>query len=249
MVEKSQEGKESIITKSKQIIKRLFKSENILLYIISIAISMVTFLDEMTPFSMAFLAAVYLSGIPIFGVLLCSSIGILITFGKASLLMYILSAITFIGLVVIIKAKKIDEDTEIGIKLFLSVMLVGLAKNIGNKFLIYDTLMLITSSICTVIFYIIFSKALPTISDKKIKKACTKEELIATSILAVIAISALGNFQIAGFVIRDVLSILVILVLGWKNGALVGTAAGISISVILSVAGLRNNRNNCFICF
>lgn len=249
MVEKNQEGKESIITKSKQIIKRLFKSENILLYIIAIAISMVTFLDEMNPFSMAFLAAVYLSGIPIFGVLVCSSIGILITFGKASLLMYILSAITFIGLVVIIKAKKIDEDTEIGIKLFLSVMLVGLAKNIENKFLIYDTLMLITSSICTVIFYIIFSKALPTISEKKIKKACTKEELIATSILAVIAISALGNFQIAGFVVRDVLSILVILVLGWKNGALVGTAAGISISVILSVAGLRNYRNNCFICF
>jgi len=240
MVQKTREEKESIISRSKQIAKRLFKTENLLLYIVSIAISMVTFLDEMNPFSMSYLAAVYLAGIPIFGVMLCTSIGILITFGKASLLMYILSAIVFIGMAVVIKAKKMDEETEIGIKLFLSVMLVGLVKNIGNRVLIYDTLMLLTSSICTVIFFIIFSKAMPILSERKIKKACTKEELIATSILAVIAISALGDFQIAGFIVRDILSILVILILGWKNGALVGTAAGISVSVILAVAGLGN---------
>lgn len=211
--------------KTKDIFGRLFKVENILLYIISFAVSRVTFLDEMNPFSMAFLAAVYLSGIPVFGVVLCSMLGLVLSFGKAPMLMYILSSIAFIGMSVIYKAKRMDEEIEIGLKLFFSVLLVGLVRNIGKTFLVYDTLILVTSSICTVIFYVVFLKAIPLISDIKMKKVFSKEELIATSILLVIAISSLGDLQVFGFVIREVLSILVILILGWKNGALVGTTS------------------------
>ena len=127
----------------------------------------------------------------------------------------------FIGLSVGFKFRRFNQDTETGIKLFLSVLLVGMVRSIGKVFLVYDTLFLIMSAVCTVIFYVIFSKSIPAIYERKTKKVFSKEELIGISILLVLSIAALGDFSIYGFSVRTVLSILIVLILGWKNGATV----------------------------
>ena len=41
--------------------------------------------------------------------------------------------------------------------------------------------------------------------------------------------------QIFGFSIRNILCILIVLILGWKNGVLVGTTAGVTIGVVIGV--------------
>lgn len=170
---------------------------------------------------MAFLAATFTSNIPIFGVWISAGIGLAISFGKSTLLMYILSSIVFIGLSVAFKFRRFEQNVETGIKLFLSVLLVGMVSYIGKPFLLYDTLALIMSSICTVIFYVIFSNAIPAIFERKTRKVFSKEELIGISILLVLSIAALGDFSVYGFSVRIVLSILIVLILGWKNGAAV----------------------------
>ncbi len=53
--------------------------------------------------------------------------------------------------------------------------------------------------------------------------------------LLAISFTCFGEFNILGFSIRNILSILIILVLGWKNGVLVGTTAGVTIGVTLGV--------------
>ena len=50
-----------------------------------------------------------------------------------------------------------------------------------------------------------------------------------------IAITAFGNLHIFGFSIKNILSILIVLVLGWKNGLLVGATGGITIGVVLGI--------------
>ena len=50
-----------------------------------------------------------------------------------------------------------------------------------------------------------------------------------------ISISCLGKYTILGVSISNVLNILIVLILGWKNGILVGTTAGVTIGVTLGV--------------
>ena len=66
----------------------------------------------------------------------------------------------------------------------------------------------------------------------------------SASMMAIIAISALGNLNIFGFSIRNILSILVVLVLGWKNGMLVGATGGLTIGLSL---GIIQGENPTFI--
>ena len=230
--------KEAIKIDYKKILEKIFTPANIILYIIAFAISRVSFLDDMNPFGMAFLAAAYVNNIPIFGVWIFVGISLILTFGKAITLSYILQSIVFVGLLVIFKSRILDEKEEVGIKLFLSILLVGFVSNTGKIFLLYDTLLIIMNAICTVIFYVIFSKAIPVVHNRNQRSFFNKEELVGASILIAISISALGEISIFNFSLRTVLSILVVLILGWKNGALAGTTAGLSIGVILAVMGI-----------
>ncbi len=67
------------------------------------------------------------------------------------------------------------------------------------------------------------------------KKAFSIEEILGASLMLSIAVTAFGGLEIFGFSIRNILSILIVLVLGWKNGVLVGTTAGVTIGVTMGV--------------
>ena len=59
------------------------------------------------------------------------------------------------------------------------------------------------------------------------KKVFSTEELIGTSLLLSIAIAALGDINIYGISICNVLCIFIIMVMGWKSGMLVGATLGV----------------------
>lgn len=43
---------------------------------------------------------------------------------------------------------------------------------------------------------------------------------------------ALGDTAVFGYSVKNILSILLVLILGWKNGILVGATSGITIGVV-----------------
>ena len=90
-------------------------------------------------------------------------------------------------------------------------------------------------AVVTFIFYKIFANSIIMIKEFRNKKAFTIEEVIGTSLLLSIAVCAFGDLSIFGFSIRNILSILIVLVLGWKNGMLVGATGGITIGVVLGI--------------
>ena len=48
---------------------------------------------------------------------------------------------------------------------------------------------------------------------------------------------ALGDTAVFGYSVKNILSILLVLILGWKNGILVGATSGITIGVVLGIIG------------
>ncbi len=59
--------------------------------------------------------------------------------------------------------------------------------------------------------------------------------MIGTSLLLAIAISAFGKTNIYGISICNILCIFIIMVMGWKNGMLVGATIGVTIGVTIGL--------------
>lgn len=104
-------------------------------------------------------------------------------------------------------------------------------------FLVYDLLASFVFAILTYIFYKIFSNSITLIKDYGIKQAFTIEEVIGASLLASIAVYSLNGLNVFGLSISNILSIMLVLFLGWKHGMLVGATGGITIGMVLGIIG------------
>lgn len=128
-----------------------------------------------------------------------------------------------------------NEKQKLGLYLFLATFVVQAGKMFFDIFLIYDLLTSLMTAITAYIFYKIFANSLIVIKGYGEKKAFSVEEVIGASILITVAVSAISGLKIYGFSITNIISIMLVLVLGWRNGMLVGGTAGITIGMILGI--------------
>ena len=169
-----------------------------------------------------------------------SLIGTFIKFGTNSFLTYFITSLVFFVLVLLIRPKlqdNVNEKKKIGMHLFFAVLLVQIVPVLFRTFIVYDALISIMLAITTYIFYKIFVSSILMIKEFDSKRAFTIEEVMGTSLLLAITISSFGELSVFGFSVKNVLSILIVLILGWKNGVLVGATGGITIGVVLGIIG------------
>ena len=225
--------------KGKEILKNLINIKNIMIYIVALMISTIGMGQEVSPFSIAIVGASLAGGVPAIMVVLAGLIGNIIGVGTVGALNYVLIILMLLILICIRPPKENDqyknEQIQISGHIFTSIILVMIAKLILTKFTIGDMLLHITLAIFSVIFYKIFVNSLVVIQEITQKSVFSIEEVIGASLLISIAVSAFGEFSILGLSIRNVLSIFMVLMLGWKNGVLVGTTAGVTIGVTLGI--------------
>jgi len=223
----------------KNLFKNIFTIKNIILYIITFMISMVGMGGEVSPFSLAVVASCFSCGIPAFGIIIISIIGNIIGFGAAGGVNYILTLLILMATLIIRKPtyneESKNEKIKLGKRLFISVLTVSIFRYMLNSFTIYNLLVNITNAIIVVIFYKIAVNSLNVLEEINVRKAFSLEEVMGASLVLAIAISALGNIEILGFSTRNILSILLVLVLGWKNGVLIGTTSGVTIGATLGI--------------
>ena len=209
------------------------------IYIISLMISMVGINDEFAPFGISVVAAGLGNSIPILGILISGLIGYAIKSGVEGALTYLLTSLVLIASIFVIRPKYNEEERNEKIKLaknvFISTLLIQIVKIVLTGFTIYDVLYSISFAMIAIVFYKIFVNSINVIQDFTEKRAFSIEEVLGASLILAIAVSAFGDFNILGFSIRNILSILIVLVLGWKNGVLVGTTAGVTIGVTIGV--------------
>ena len=229
----------------KEIFKKLFTKQNIILYIITFMVSMVNISSDnvmfsITPFGIAIIAAALSSNMPVGIMYVISLISTFIKFGPNSLLTYILTTLVFFVTILIKRPKiqdEVNEQKRLGMHLFISTLIVQVVPMFFRSFILYELLTGVMLSISTYIFYKIFSNSITVIREVGIKKVFSIEEVIGTSLLLTIAFMALGDTAVFGYSVKNILSILLVLILGWKNGILVGATSGITIGVVLGIIG------------
>ena len=221
------------------VLKELFSIHNSIIYILTFLVSMVSIKNEIIPFGLAILAACMGGTVPIFIVYIVSFISTWIFHGGDGLATFFGTSIIFFILIFIFKPKvSLDDRNEVlkvGTRLFFASFLYNFINNIRGIFLIYDLFLGLVIAALTYTFYKIFVNGIVVIRDWGNKKAFTVEELIAASIIIAIAVSVLKDIQIFSLSISNILIIFIILVLGWKNGMLIGGTAGLSIGLALTL--------------
>ena len=230
---------ENVFKNKLNFLSNIFSKKYIILYIITFMTSMVGITGELSPFSLSMFAACFSSSIPLLGVVIISGIGTGIKYGISGLLSYLLTVLVMVATLFILKPKyneeKRNESIKIGKNLFIATLLIQIVKLAMSTFTVYDMLVSITFSIIAVVFYKIFVNSIPAIENLMEKKALSIEEVIGTSLLIAVAVSCFEDLSVFGFSIRNVLSIFIVLLLGWKNGILIGTTSGVTVGVTLGI--------------
>ena len=225
------------------ILGNVFSKENLVIYIVSFMLSFISLGGDFSIFSISLLGACLAFSIPALGIVVTSLLGNLIKFGTGGAVEYLLTALVMIATLFIIKPRyneqERNEKIKIGKNVFIATFLIGILKILMSTFTLYDILSTITLSTIALVFYKIFVNSLPVVQEFYTKRAFSIEEVIGASLLFAIAVAAFGDSSIYGFSIRNVFSILIVMILGWKNGILVGTTSGVTIGVTLGV--ISNN--------
>lgn len=223
----------------KEILKNLVNIKNIIIYIIAFMVSTIGMGQAVSPFSIAIVGASLSAGVPAIGILIAGLLGNIIATGTIGVLNYILIILMLLISICIKTPRENDEYKNEQIQLsghiFFSIIFVMIAKLILTKFTIGDMLLHITLAVFSVIFYKIFVNSIIVVQEIAEKRAFSIEEVMGASLLLSIAVASFGDIGIFGLSIRNILSILIVLTLGWKNGVLVGATSGVTIGVTLGI--------------
>lgn len=221
------------------IFSNVLTKENLAIYVVAFMMSLVGIGGDFSIFSISVLGACFASSVPALGVVAVSLLGNFIKFGVGGGLGYFLTTLVLIITLFIFKPRYNEEERnekiKIGKNVFIATLLIQIVKIAMAQFTLYDVLASITLSIIALVFYKIFVNSIVVVQEFYEKRAFSIEEVIGASLMLAIAVGGIGDFSIAGFSIRNILSILIVMVLGWKNGMLIGTTSGVTIGVTLGV--------------
>lgn len=235
----SEENSDEIKKSNKISFKSIFQEQNLFLYIISFMVSMVSFNGEFAPFGLAMLVACCSNRKPIGLVYILILIGTLLGFGLKGVGTFILSSVVFLVLVLIIRPnfqeEERNEKQKLGLFVFVSSFVVQAGKMLFSGFLVYDLVSSIAFGIITYIFYKIFVNSIIVLSEYGEKQAFSIEEVMGASLSISIAFVALSGLKFLGLSITNILSVMLVLFLGWKHGMLVGATSGITIGTTLGI--------------
>ena len=243
---KSESQKEDVklykIEEMKELIKKFFEKQNLFLYFISFMLSMVSFGGNsslgLAPFALAIVAATLSNCIPIGFVYIVSCIGTFIGFGTSGLINYIITSLVFFISLFVFKTRIQDDCNErrkVGKNIIIASLVVQIAPIAFGTFYLYDLLLGIMQSIIVFIFYKIFVNSITVVRDYGFKQVFSIEEVMGACMMIAIAFSALTPIHIFGFSLKNILCILIVLILGWKNGMLVGATGGITTGIVLGI--------------
>lgn len=218
--------------------KLINNKKNIISYVVSLLVSFCGLSTGTSPFGLAVFGAIETIKVPLLIPFILISLVTVFNFGFIALLKFVLASVAYVGVKAFIKTE--NTKTNNVAKLLVSTALIEGLFLLFSKTLVYDSLLAVFNTITVGIFYLIFAAGLPAIADLGEERVASTEELLSTGILISVLFSSFGNFEFLGITLGSIISILTIMILGWKKGASIGAASGIAIALILGVMGHAN---------
>lgn len=223
-------GKESIL------LKNLFNTGNLVLLPTAFLLGRASLVGGMLPFGVAVYAATM--GLSYNRLFLAFAVLIGMVSGGGWEQIYITGAAMLLFNVFILpfRNQRLRLSFTYGIAGFMSVFIPQMVMVYLQGFLLYDMLIALFHAFIVFALTFIFRTATCLINDINKRQVFTNEETISLCIIAALALSGIGDIQLLGIGIKNMLSILLIMTFSFKCGAGVGAAVGISVGLIISMS-------------
>lgn len=226
---------ESVLSKSKLDIKVNWKA--IVWVVISFLLARVSVLDKLYPFGIAFIGACLIFKKENKEILLGSMVGSLTSLGLNSLSYYI-SILAVYGFFTKYKDNSkyslIKASFIVG-GIFSLIRLAGLT--FGQNILTYDVILLVFEGILVFTMTYVFSFSMP-IEDLG-RKEVSNEKMICSFVTMALVLSGINQLSLGGASIKNIISIVGILLISYNQGIYAGGMTGIILGMIAYISNVE----------
>ncbi len=220
---------EFILPKNKRFNKMLeLNSSYFLTIILAFFIGRANIMDKLTPFGIAFISAYIITGKFNLYLFLSTMLGMFTFQGLGGLEYLLAMSLIFISYN---RYEKLAKTT-----LIKSSLMVGIVFTFTRAFILllfrnvflYDIFVIFFEGLTVFTLSYIFSYS---ISTESVNKAYTNEKIICSFIVVSLIISGIGDLNILGMSIKNIINTVLILYFAYSEGALIGGAIGISLGL------------------
>lgn len=225
-------SKVSIILDS---IKKSISIKNIVFVVLSLVLAGQTFIGDSTPFSFVLFGVASVFNVPLLLVLISSAIGLAFSSITTMLLIKLLAFfVVFTFITALINIEGVSRRYSVFIKFIASFAGVEILFHFIQGTLLTSLVSVIGNILIVGILYFVFVSGIYVLVNMKKGYVYSKEESVAMVTVMALAMAVLKNVQILNFSVFNILVAVLILIYGWRNGAVMGSAAGLIVGLCLT---------------
>ena len=225
----------------KNIIKfSILDSNTLILCMIGFLLSRAMVVDNIAPLGIAFFICVSTIDKYKNPVFIATIAGTLISFNQSSNIIKYVICLIFIQLISknIKNIKSINKLSTIGMLIILPLS-IGQAIIFGNY--VYNVSIALVECVLMFISTYIFYYGVSIINKRASRKVTSSEEIIALTIIITFSIIGIGNINIFGVSVRNVLSNMMIILFAISGGAALGASSGVIIGLVYFINNLTSS--------
>ncbi|MDD3840588.1 MAG: stage II sporulation protein E [Clostridia bacterium] len=209
---------------------------NMPVYLLAFIMGRAVILNGLIPFGLAFFAAVLINNKNLRLAGLFTIIGYITVYKQTAIVRYLLSIILFYIFYSIICKKDGNNKFKVAVIGFLSNFVSGWIYILRTGFLLYDVMLVLCESAIIFLMVYILSTGLSFIFENKKRNIISNEEMISISIIFSISITGIFDYYIWGYSVKNIFSLLVVLIFAYLGGSGTGASIAITVALILTLS-------------
>ena len=216
-------------------IKRIINFKSIVFVLISLALSSQNFISDFFPFSFVLLAVASVFNVPLILVLISSVIGMTLGHVESSTLFMLLGFFVIFSLITaLLNIEGISKRYSVFINFMASIAVTVLISNFITGTLFTTILSTLSNLVIMAILYFTFVSGLYLLTNIGKGYVYSTEENIAMVVVIALSLTVLKDVSILGFSLLNILIMTLVLIYGWKNGAVIGATAGFIVGLCMT---------------
>lgn len=217
--------------------KKIFSFKNILFIVLTFLVLPQTFLNDVYPYGYVIFGVAALFNVPL-ALVLISGVLSTIVFSIPSfvLLKMFISFVVFTLLTALVNIQGVSKKNVILIKLIFSVIVTEIIAMLIKGIQQYNFIDSVYSLMVTIAMYLVFASGIYVLLNLGKKYVFSKEESLAMVVVTVISLGFLKEFNIYGISVLNIITTGIIIMYGYRSGAIMASAAGLVSALILSVS-------------
>lgn len=212
-------------------IKKIVNFKNILFMVFALLLSTKTLIGDFRPFNYVLLAVASAFEVPLILVLIASVAGLAIGGYSSATVMLLIFFLLYNLITAIVNIEGINRKYTIFIKFMASIAILQIVSTFITGDLFTQLFSVLSTIVLPGIIYLIVVTGMNVILNIKNGFVYTKEESIAMILTIAILLSSLGAVSVLGFKVVEILALILILIYGWGNGAILSATAGLIIGL------------------